>query len=151
MTTLPPGVHPQDRRSPTTPVVPTPTPAGEAPRTRPPFSVPPGRAMGVFQRASGDFSLNRFTINPTSGTGGVVRAAPRTRGRVSVTVWVPSTASHGVVVAEDQGKAQLHSGAVLNVGDSITISTEAPVYVGLITGQTTGTFQVLELNNPETR
>jgi len=37
---------------------------------------------------------------------------------------------------------------VLNLGDSVTLYTEGPVYAGLISGNATGFCQYVSLTNP---
>ena len=143
---LPPGVHPTDPRYPAAPIIPPAQVGPVAETTRPPFDIPNGKAMGVFQRASSDWSARTLTLSSTET---VIQAAGRLKGRESVTLFVPSTATNGVVVARTQGTAQLHGGVPIAVDGSITIRTEAPVYVGLLSGKTTGKVCVVETFNPD--
>jgi hypothetical protein len=50
---------------------------------------------------------------------------------------------------EDQLQQGLNAAGVLNPGDSVTINTEAPVYIGCIGAAATGDVQaVVEFNPP---
>lgn len=143
---LPPGVHPTDPRFPAAPVIPPATAIQPPTSTRPPFDVPNGKAMGVFQRSASDWSARTITLTAKETS---VQAAGRLKGRESVTLFVPATATNGVVVARTKGTAQLHGGVPLAVDGSITIRSEAPVYVGLLSGKTTGKVCVVETFNPD--
>ena len=154
---LPPGVHPGDPRASatdwTSPLPATPGPPGR--RTKAPFAVGNGQAMGVFQRAAQTWDGGATKIT----TGTPVSVATRRKGRVAVTLWVPSkvviatkvvTVTNGVLVAASAGEANLRKGVVLNKGDSLTIPSEGPVYIATLPTTTTGIVQVLETYNPST-
>jgi hypothetical protein len=119
------------------------------------FATPNREALGVFQRASEFFSAK--TIKVDASNGGTAELAGRQPGRRSIKVWVPSLLPDGsiplgVIIAATEGECQqgLNSGVVLNVGDAITIDTEAPVFAGLIGVNTTGACQVVVEFDPPT-
>lgn len=136
---LPPGVHPHDRRSaPNAPGGTSPTPAAQptvdGARGRPPFAVPNGRAMGVFQRGSKTWSGRPFSVGDTPS-----RIVGRQRGRSSILLWVPKkliisgalvalTATAGICIAPSMGEATQYAGFILLRGDSIELPTEASLY-----------------------
>lgn len=144
MTTLPPGVHPQDMSGPDMAVGPSDLPPvyeqGSAP-----FSVPNKDALPVFERASR--SGNALVVYVNDNQGGTARAVGRLKGRKAVMLWVSSSATTGVMVDFIEGKLQAGGGVPLNPGDSITLPTEASIYVGLQAGQTSGSVNVIELFN----
>lgn len=111
-------------------------------------------AIHVFERASSDFTAESIYVSSNSYG---FQLVGRVKGRKSVTIWVPTSytnavgtvvSSTGVVIAEVQGKAEQGNGIQLNPGDSISISTEAPIYVGLLPGQTVGNCQYVVEYNP---
>lgn len=158
-TMLPPGVHPHDRReSETDWQGPAPEhPAGGPPRGKAPFRTSPGQAMGVFQRAATNWTCG--TIRVHSGQSQATRVVGRRAGRTHITLWVPTkalvggtlvTVAAGVTIATTTGDALNDAGIALNVGDSITLPTEASVYVSNLPGEDTGIVQWAEFYNPET-
>lgn len=152
-TSLPQGVHPRDSTAPVVPGMPldqdTPIeqdgPGPQGQRTTPPWSVENEEAFAVNQRAAHDWSANTYTLSATRGP---IQLAGRKRGRVTVIVWVPTSASLGIVVSPDEGDIEQGVGITLSPGDSIELPTEASVYGGVIVGNTTGTAYVVELYNP---
>lgn len=138
---LPPGVHPMDPSG-----TPEPSPVGTdigqawTPGEKP-FGVPNARAVPVWERATTNFAVKALNVTTT------LPAAGRLVGRRSVSLWVPGTASQGVQFSSDRGSVDSGAGVPLNPGDSITIGSEAAVYVGPIDGQTSGTVYVLDLYN----
>ena len=140
---LPPGVHPYDQAgdewSPPQGVQGQQWQPGRAP-----FSVPNANAVPVWQRATTDWSTAALTLNSTNGT---QQIAGRVTGRMSVTIWVPGIASHGIQFSQDRGAVDNNAGTPLNPGDSVTINSEGPVYAGCQSGQTAGTVYVLDLFN----
>lgn len=152
-TALPVGVHPRDSA---VTVVPgqnldsdTPVnqdgPGPQGFRTQPPWSTENEQAVPVYQRAAHDWSANQYTLSSTRGP---IQLAGRRRGRQSVIVWVPTSASLGVVVSPDEGDIEQGAGVTLSPGDSIELPTEATVYGGVIVGNSSGTAYVVELYNP---
>lgn len=152
-TSLPQGVHPRDASVPVVPGMPLdsdtsinqdgPGPQGE--RTEPPWSVENEQAWPINQRAAHDWSANAYTLSSSRGP---IQLAGRKRGRVSVIVWVPTSASLGIVISPDEGDIEQGAGITLSPGDSIELPTEASIYGGVIVGNTTGTAYVVELYNP---
>jgi len=157
---LPPGVAPEDPSVPYGPGdrLPNDSPVGEdgaqAYSTRPPaFPVNNPRALPVYQRAASDWTGRVVTVD--SNNGGTALAVGRVKGRDAVTIWVPSTlpngtTPNGVIIgpSEDEVQQGLNSGIVLNPGDSISIRSEAAVWVGLIGANTSGACQVMQEFNP---
>jgi hypothetical protein len=159
---LPIGVHPNDPGEPVVPgfgtnaAAPPDTVGNRYSTGAPPWKVENSEATPVFERASHDFSANVIVANSNSN-GGTAVAAGRVKGRKAVTLSVPATLSTGlatpagVVWGPTEDSVQQPAGTfmpVLNVGDSVTIATEAHVYVGVIPGQPTGYVQVVEEINP---
>jgi hypothetical protein len=153
MTVLPPGVHPTDRRASPSDWSGPPQPA---PSTytggREPFSVPNARAMGVWQRATRTWTPRAVRVGQTP-----VKLVGRKRGRLKVSLWVPKTVvvsgvvvtvTHGVLVAASAGEASQFAGAVLNVGDSLTVPSEASVYAIALPTQVVGFVQYADYFNP---
>ena len=124
-------------------------------RAKRPFTTPNGGALGVFERSAHDWRGAVVVVSSTSPAAQIVGRLP---GRRSVTLWVPSsltiagtvvTVTNGVLVAATEGELfQAGGGGIqLNVGDSLRIESEAPVWVGLIPGDSPGYVQFLELFN----
>lgn len=153
---LPVGVHPLDRAEPTHGQLAfgTASPASADTMTaytpgRKPFATDNPNALGVFQRASADWSA-RVIVVDASMSGGTAQATGRQRGRVSVTLSVPATLADGstplgVLFAptEDAVQAGGNACGLLNVGDSVTLYTEASVWLGVIGANATGACMVL--------
>jgi hypothetical protein len=120
------------------------------------WSVDNADALAVFERASGKFTAGQIVVN--SYNGGTSIVVGRQKGRKNVTISVPasytaadgtSSTPNGVAIAEQEGELQLINGGFqLNPGDSITISTEAPIWAGLLPNKTTGLVQYLVEYNP---
>lgn len=155
---LPVGVHPYDARSPVAAGGQLPSEApgegdvyagrqGEPGRRA--FSTANTDAFPVFQRAASDWTSNRFTLGPAA-TQEPVQLAGRRRGRVSVLIWVPSSASFGVVIGPTQGEVQAggSAGVLLVPGDSIELPTEGAIYAAADGTNASGTAYVVELFNP---
>lgn len=149
---LPPGVHPGDRSVALVPGQPVESnaPVGgddlgrQGQRTRPPWHTENEEALPVYQRAAHDWSANQFIV----GSGNPIQIAGRLRGCVSTMVWVPTSASHGVIISPVEGDITQGAGVELDPGDSIEIASEAAVWAGVIVGQTSGTVNVVRLYNP---
>lgn len=154
---LPPGVHPQDSTTADDMSVAADMPQQLWAAGRKPFDISNDKALAVFQRAASDWSARLISVTTNFP---FVQAVGRRPGRVSVTFSVPSkladgtTPAAGVLLASDDGELSqafnVGTGSVyvLNVGDSVTIESEASVHVGLIKGQTQGWVQVVDLWNP---
>jgi hypothetical protein len=121
------------------------------------FATDNGAAIPTFERASHDFTTGQTYVGTSNG--GIAIIVGRQSGRKSVTVAVPKsyynmagtlvTSPIGVVVGQTEGELQAPGGGLqLLAGDSITIQTEAPIWVGLLTGQTTGFCQWCVEYNP---
>lgn len=151
--TLPQGVHPRDN---SVPIVPgaqldADTPISlDAPLesqgtpTTPPWSTDNEQAFPVNQRAASEWTANSYTL----GSNNPIQLSGKRKGQVSVTVWVPASASHGLVIAPNEGDLTQGAGIELDPGDSITLETEAAVWGAVIVGQTSGTVNVVVLFNP---
>lgn len=113
------------------------------------FSTDNGNAFAVWERAShdwfGEFAVVSSTQNP-------VQLVGRTRGRKNITLYVPSTqytssgttTPVGVLVSPNEGALFAGQGIQIPAGASLTISTEAPIWVWVLPGQTTGFVQYIE-------
>lgn len=159
-TQLPPGVHPRDRGVPWTPDLDANAPVGgdragsQAGKTRSKaWSTDNEEAMPVYQRAAHDWNP-RLTIVTAATVPELV--SPRQKGRVSLSLWVPSsvlingvltTTPAGVCIGSDPQEA-IDARCVLNIGDSILIPSEGSVYVAQIPGQGTGYCQSTSHTNP---
>jgi hypothetical protein len=152
-TGLPQGTHPLDNSVTVVPGVPIDSdtainqdgPGPQGFRTTAPWGTDNEEAFPVNQRAASEWSANSYTLN---STGGPIQLAGKRKGQVSVTVWVPSSATHGVVISPNQGDIQQGAGIELDAGDSITLDTEAAIWGGVIVGQTAGSVNVVVLYNP---
>ena len=146
LTALPGGVHPGDQSGKDWEPPGSVDPGVQEWRPgKKPFDTKPGLAIPVWERATEEFAEQ--VLNLSSGMNAIA-AAGRETGRKSVTLWVPSIASYGCQFSRIRGKVDNGNGMPLNPGDSITIGSEAPVYVGVQTGQSTGVVYVLDLMNP---
>ena len=149
MTTLPPGTHPQDPSVlagrvdfAAGPPVPLDTAQGPPATGRRPWAVDNPEALGVFMRAAATWSANTITLSRT------LQIIGRQRGRTHVSLWVPSSAAAGVIVAPTEGEVDSGDGVTLYPGDSLAIYSEAPIYGGVIIGQASGTVAVVAYLNP---
>ena len=146
-----PGQHPFDQSTPSQFPGDAPVPANEGPiayqRGFQRFSIDNGEGtLATYQRAAHDFTSGLTTITPAQGP---LQIANRQKGRESVTLSVPSTATYGVAFAGSAGELQgAATPAVLNPGDSLTIASEASVWISVIGSNATGTVQYLTLYNP---
>ena len=137
---LPPGVHPYDQTGPE--FSPAPAPQGQTFTTgTKAFSVPHAEAIPVWERATTNFATKNLTLGATT------QVAGRLPGRKSVTLWVPGTAAQGVQFSNNRGDVDSGNGTPLSPGDSVTIGSEAAVWAGPLSGQTSGTVYTLDLYN----
>lgn len=148
---LPVGVHPTDARQHPSRHASAPVPHDtpqQVPRGHAAWSTPNRRAMPVFQRLADDFATGVYVAN-TTREGGTIKVVGRRKGRTRLTLWVPSSyfpggqapavvTPFGVIVSEDEGKAQQGEGVPLFVGDSMDVSSEASVWASVQPGQTIG-------------
>lgn len=155
---LPIGVHPMDPSEELVPgfgnnrPVPADTPGSRYSTGAPPWKTDNDEAVPVFQRSAHDASVQ--IIVPSSATGPAV-AVGRQKGRQAVTLTVPTLLASGAAplgvlygFTEDAVQAGGNACGILNVGDSRTISTEAPIWVAVIPGNATGAVEVLVEYNP---
>jgi hypothetical protein len=158
-TDLPPGVHPGDQSAPFVPGFDSNLPvapdaaAPSQPTRRKPWGTMNERAMPVYQRSSYDWRPGLLFVTGTQPFIVVDRQA----GRVAVALWVPQqvVGPGGVIIATPAG-VQLGSEAaeattmnvLLNVGDAITLPTEATVWAAVQPGQTVGYVQYATYVNP---
>lgn len=147
---LPPGVHPMDPSSfsgdPLAAPQDTPDPKWTT-TTKPQFGTENGDATATFQRSDHEWTGNRIVVDTNNA--GTVQLCGRQKGRSSVTLIVPLTATAGVVIGPTEGEV-LNSAScpVLTPGQTLTLPTEAPIWAGVIPGQTTGTVDVFVTFNP---
>lgn len=158
---LPVGVDPMDRSEVLTRHIdrnlphPEETGRNEYETGRRPYGRENWEAIPVYQRAAANVRV-RVVIANVNINGGTAIACNRVPGRQSVTLSVPSkladgTVPLGVVWGSSEGDLQGPSGldaGILNPGDSVTIATEAQIWLGVIPSQSTGAAQVIELLNP---
>ena len=104
----------------------------------PNFDVNNAEALGVFERSAQDFNAGALVLD--TGTSSALLTG-RAKGRKNITLSIPTTFTNangvvitpaGVIIGSDRGSVDAYQGFQLNPGDSVTISTEAPLYVGLI-------------------
>ena len=121
------------------------------------FATSNGEAVATFERASSDWSSGAVYLSSANMGVGPIQVVGRQKGRKSTTLIVPAkdaqgNAPNGCIIASTQGELQ-GSGAgaevyVLNVGDSVTIPSEAGVWAQVIPGNTTGYVQFVSVYNP---
>lgn len=157
---LPPGVHPDDPSEymgpgfGANPAAP-PDIAGDRFTTgAPPWKQTNDKAFPVFQRASSDGSVQLVVPNASFNAGTAV-ACGRQKGRQAVTLTVPTLLANGLPPSGvvygftlDAVEAGGNGAGILNPGDSRTIRTEAPIWVGVIGTNQTGAVEVLIEFNP---
>ena len=154
---LPAGVHPGDASTAQEAVPGVPLDHEKGQQWRPgrePWGVDNEEALPVYNRAAHDWSPGQVWCNSTVNSG-VQVVNGRQAGRASVTVWVPlldpnGNAPLGVMIGPTT-ESVIQGGigcVVLNIGDSITIPSEGPVYAGCISGNSTGFCQYMSLTNP---
>ena len=151
---LPPGVHPMDPSQvwlggnmPDALAAPHDYAGAPHPTGRAPFHNDNTEALAVYQRGDKEWSANRIVVDTNNS--GTVQLIGRQKGRVGVTLSVPSSAATGIVFAPTEGEVlNSQSCPALLPGDSITIPTEASVWAGVIGANTTGTVDVIATYNP---
>jgi len=148
-TTLPPGVHPYDPsvewdggelHEPNT--IPKDTYGSDYQTGDRQFKTDNGEALGVWERGSHEFTADTIVINAS------IQVVGRQVGRKNITLSCPATGANGFWFAPTQGEVDMLTGIAVNPGESRTISTEAPVWAGLLAGKTTGTVEVMTETNP---
>jgi len=160
--TIQAGHHPEDRSIPADQLahysdapVPFDTHGNRYATGKKQFHLDNAEAFQVYQRAASDWNAGSVTVNANNGGTSIV--VGRQRGREQVTLSVPTTwvtpagstiTPNGVIISQTEGELQQNSGYQLNPGDSITIRTEAPVWVGLIDSNTTGMCLWMVTYNP---
>jgi hypothetical protein len=159
-TPLPVGVHPADMSEAVLPgfgnnaPVPQDSVGNKYSRTTPAWDVDNVDATAVFERSAHDFTARVVVVDINNG--GTAVACNRVKGRKAVTLSVPALLSTGaaplgVLYGPTEDAVQQPASVpmnVLNVGDSITIATEAQIWVAPIPGNATGAVQVIEELNP---
>lgn len=156
-TGLPPGAHPMDQAGPDEWELGQEKSGAPYKRGRKPFADSNAEAFQVFERSASHFRTGVIAIN--SNEGGTAQVVGRQPGRVRLILWIPTTnivvggvlvtPPNGVLFAATEGEMQgLFNGSIINVGDSVSIESEASVHVGLIPGATVGYVQYLDLFNP---
>ena len=108
-------------------------------------------SVPVIQRAAEDLVAGSLYFNSSQGN---PQLFGRRRGRRSVTLSVPTAYLNsagaavtvsGIQWAHQRGLVENGSGFQLNPGDSVTIESEGPVFVGPLPGQSAGVIQWLEV------
>ena len=123
------------------------TSIGSTPAANPVRLTPHDQAVPVYERAAETHSTRGLSINSTSMLLG------RRVGRKYVVLSCPttyngSTNANGFQVSDTRSYVDANAGYQVNPGDSIEIDTEAPVWVGVLSGNTTGVVQWSEVFNP---
>jgi hypothetical protein len=108
---------------------------------------PASQAVPVYERAAETHSTRCLSINSTSMLLG------RRVGRKYVVLSCPTTYNgsanaNGFQVSDTRSYVDVNAGYQVNPGDSIEIDSEAPVWVGVLNGNTTGVVQWSEVFNP---
>lgn len=106
------------------------------------------QAIPVVQRAASSFLARQFTVS-----GDPAALVGRRRGRRYVALSCPGTVTVGGVGSTPKGFSWSHNrndltvgiGFQVNPGDSVTIDSEADVWVAALPGNTTGTVQYIEV------
>lgn len=151
---LPPGVHPMDPATvgaADATAAPQDTPGARHNGTgKPPFHTETSSALGVFQRKNHDFTANTFILS--AGTP-ALEVIGRQKGRGTTYVSCPSVASVagsvGFIVGPSEAEVLNGVGGVaVYPGESVTIESEAPVWIGLLAGQTSCICRVVSSYNP---
>jgi hypothetical protein len=152
---LPPGVHPADPSTADHHNRPVPATPGEVAYTRgrKAWATTNPNALPVFQRLAQNWATGVWVVSSTIG-GGTLKVAQLRRGRTRLTCWVPTSffpgggvltaTPAGVIIAEDEGKAQQGEGAPLFIGDSVDIAAEGSVWAAIQPGQATGVVAWLD-------
>jgi hypothetical protein len=122
-------------------------PLKTSPGTTPSRLTPHTEAVPVWERASESHSTRALSFNTTAMVVG------RRPGRKYVVLSCPTTYNGaantlGVQVSDTRAYVDAGAGYQLNPGDSLEIDTEAPVWVGPLTGNASGVVQWSECFNP---
>lgn len=153
---IPPGVHPGDATALVRPgwdsnqPVTQDQPGNKYNTGSAPWSTDNDKAVPVYQRQDHDWTTGHLTLTQT---GAVVTIVSRQAGRGPITLAVPATMDGvavvgGLVVGPDQGDVANGGGWTLNIGDSMTIPSEASVYARLPSGASSGSIQWFATLNP---
>ena len=131
--------------------------AGDDFSQTPQFAVDNPDAFAVFERSAHDWQPNYKALTSTQAS---ILLSGRVVGRKAITISVPTTFTPttppftgvtpaGCIVGTSQGQVDAYNGFQLNSGDSITIATEGPVYVGPLPGASSTSYvQYIEEVNP---
>jgi hypothetical protein len=121
------------------------------------FQVENPDAFAVYERSAHDWQPNYKAIISTQSS---VLLSGRVVGRKNITISVPTTwtppgggssvTPAGCVIGSDQGQVDTYNGYQLNGGDSVTIATEGPVFVGPLQGASSTSYvqYIEEVNTP---
>lgn len=143
------GVHPYDPSVDMTQPYNNEAPVAEAPVLAPqrgskPYQARNVDAVPVFERSSEKWTAQTLTLNNAEP----LQIAGKQKGRKELIVFVPNTAAAGVIIAPTPGEVSMFQGVQLDPGATLTLKTEAPVYAGLISGQTSGIVCTVATINP---
>ena len=143
------GVHPYDPSVPMNQPYNNEAPVSETPvmttqHAKAAYSTRNPDALPVFERASEKWSANTLTLNNTEP----LQIAGKQKGRKELILFVPNSATAGVIIGPDPGTVSMGQGVELDPGATLTLKTEAAVYAGLISGQTSGTICIVATSNP---
>ena len=113
------------------------------------FSQTNAHAIPVYERAaanhitrSNSVSSTQMLVGRRPGRKYIVLSCPST--------WNGATNTLGFQVSDNRNAIDTNSGFQVNPGDTVEIDTEAPVWVGVLSGNTAGVIQWVETFNPMT-
>ena len=116
------------------------------------FETDNAKAVPVFERAALSHYTGAAQVNGTqmllgrrAGRKYVVLSVPNSYIPLGSTV---ASTPNGVMVDDDRSGLDTSSGYQLNAGDSLEIDSEAPIWVGLLPGLTSGVVQFSEAFSP---
>ena len=106
------------------------------------------QAIPTIQRAASSYSAKQFTASATA-----TQMVGRRRGRRFIALSCPGTVTAGGVGSTPKGFAWSYErsdldvgiGFQVNPGDSVTVESEAEIYVAALPGNTTGLVQYVEV------
>ena len=118
-----------------------------------PFATKNADAVPVYERASDDFTVGSFVLTSAQGPQMI---GGRRKGRKYILLEVPTSfvgplgaviAPLGILFGRDPGEVANGVGWQLNVGDSIELDTEAPIYASPLPGAASGVVLFAEFFN----
>lgn len=160
---VPPGVHPHDQgemphpaweQPPGVPVTQSPEQAWQAGKA--PFGQSNQHALGIFQRSAETWQVAAIVLDANQGSSAKIFG--KQKGRTKVLLYTPTDlpsggANPGVLIGPSESEVQqgtFQVGTTSGWASPLTLETEAPVWAGVIPGQSTGFVLAIAFVNPET-